>query len=134
MNPKIKGRLLIVDDESLVVETLCRFFSNRGYQTVGSKSGMEAVEILRKQKFDLILTDLDLKMPDMNGIELLKSAKEIDPDLVGIIMTGHAEEDTILNLKEAGAHALILKPFSLEKLQKIISEAIEKRKPDSKKS
>lgn len=79
--------------------------------------------VLNKQKFDLFLTDL--MMPEMDGIELLKSALKTDPSLVVIIMTGYGTIRTAIHAKKAGAFEYILKPFKLSELQKTVSRAME---------
>ena len=81
-----RGRLLIVDDEVELKNALCETLADEGYETVGAINGAEGLKALEKQDFDLLLCDL--MMPGMDGIQLLRKALEIDPILVGIIMTG----------------------------------------------
>ncbi len=105
------ARLLIVDDEATVMTSLCRLLRLEGYATTGVLSGKAALEALRGARFDIIVTDLT--MPDLDGIALLRAAWTIDPDLAGIIMSGHATAETAVEALKSGALDYILKPFSL---------------------
>jgi diguanylate cyclase (GGDEF)-like protein/PAS domain S-box-containing protein len=116
------GRLLVVDDEFNLTETLCENLSNQGYATSGCTSGTEAIQLLKDHEFDLLLTDL--MMPNMDGIELLKNAMEIDPQLVGIIMTGQGTIKTAVEAMKVGAFDYILKPFKLHILIRTVSRAM----------
>ena len=80
------ARILIVDDEAAQMKALCDTLGYEGYATTGFTSARRALEVLREQEFDLLLTDL--MMPEIDGIQLLAAAREIAPDLVGIMMTG----------------------------------------------
>src|SRR3954447_9771174 len=80
------GRLLIVDDEIELKNALCETLADDGYETAGASSGAEGFKVLEERDFDLLLCDL--MMPGMDGIEALRKALAIDPNLVGIIMTG----------------------------------------------
>src|SRR4030042_3717917 len=79
------GRLLIVDDEAKLMAVLRELLTKHGYDAVGCTSGKEALEDLKSQKFDLLLTDL--MMPEMDGIAVLRAGLEIDPNLMAIMMT-----------------------------------------------
>ncbi|MCE5263594.1 MAG: diguanylate cyclase [Deltaproteobacteria bacterium] len=119
------GRVLVVDDDQGLVDLLCDFLSSEGYGATGSLSPAEALEALKKQEFDLLLTDL--MMPDMDGIELLSAAKEIDPNLVGVIMTGQGTIRTSVEAMKAGAFDYLLKPFTTESLLPVVSRAMRVR-------
>ena len=80
------GRLLIVDDEVECAAPVCDTLTDECYATTGAGNGEEALDTLSKHEFDLLLSDL--MMPGMDGVQLLRKALEIDPNLVGIIMTG----------------------------------------------
>jgi DNA-binding NtrC family response regulator len=116
------GHLLIVDDDPITVEAFQQFFQKNGYESVGCTSGRDALEILKSQCFDVLLTDLDLREPKTNGIELLKTGKKTNPALIGIIMTGHCTAGTTAEAKKAGADALILKPLNLPCLLGIVCQ------------
>jgi PAS domain S-box-containing protein/putative nucleotidyltransferase with HDIG domain len=119
------GRLIVVDDESELMSALCEMLASQGYETVGYTSGAEAVEALKEKDCDLLLTDL--MMPGMDGIALLKAGLEIDPNLVGIIMTGQGTIQTAVEAIKIGAFDYVLKPFKLNALLPILSRAMEVR-------
>jgi DNA-binding NtrC family response regulator len=118
-----RGRLLIVDDEAELRSALCETLADEGYETTGAPGGAEALRALEKQEFDLVLTDL--MMPGMDGIQLLRKALEIDPRLVGIIMTGQGTIPTAVEAMKAGAFDYILKPFNLQSVLPILDRAME---------
>src|SRR5580692_7640801 len=104
------SKLLIVDDEPAQMNVLCDALEPAGYTTACFASAEAALAALREQAFDLVLTDLN--MPGMDGIAFLRAAREIDPDLVGIIMTGHDGLNYDGQMVESGALDYIVKPFS----------------------
>lgn len=119
-SPTVK--ILIVDDEVAQMKALCDTLRDSGYQTVGFANGGPALEALRQTKFDLLLSDL--AMPEMSGIELLQSAKIIDPDMVGIIMTGEGTISSAVEAMKVGALDYILKPFKLSMILPVLSRAL----------
>lgn len=119
------ARLLIVDDESAQMKALCDTLTTEGYSTMGFASARRALEVLREQEFDLLLTDL--MMPEMDGIALLAAAREIRPDLVAIVMTGHATIDTAVKAMQAGALDYIVKPFRLNAILPVLNRALSVR-------
>ena len=132
MNPTPLARLLVVDDESAQVIALCRTLAAEGYATTGAGSGPEALCALRTAApdrataFDVLVTDL--MMPDMDGIALLRAAQGIDPDLVGLVMTGHGTVDTAVAAMKSGALDYILKPFNLRTIIPVLSRALAVRR------
>ena len=114
--------LLIVDDETAQMKALCDTLRDRGYRTTGFASARAALEALQTQKFDLLLTDL--MMPEMDGISLLRAARELDGDLIGVMMTGHGTIDTAVEAMKAGALDYIIKPFKLSAILPVISRAL----------
>lgn len=120
------GRLLIVDDEVELTTALCDGLTKRGYETTGVTSGKDGLEAIRSGSFDLLLTDL--MMPDLDGIALLKAVLEIDPHLVGIIMTGQGTVQTAVEAMQTGAYDYVLKPFKLDKLLRVLNRALEMRR------
>ena len=115
--------ILIVDDES-IIRDLCGK-ALKGYRVLEAGDGDEAIALFEKGGIDVILTDV--MMPRMNGIELLKRAKEIDPTLVVIIMTGFAEKEVILNALKADADDFIPKPLNLLQLKTAVDKALIKK-------
>src|SRR6266850_1677195 len=121
-----QARLLIVDDEALHLNALCDTLEQEGYSTTGFTSAKEALQALRDQEFDLLLTDL--MMPETDGISLLRAALEIDKTLVGIVMSGHATVPTAVDAIKIGAVDYILKPFKLSVVLPVIARALNVRR------
>jgi DNA-binding NtrC family response regulator len=120
------GCLLIVDDEAELKSALCEALADAGYETVGATSGAEGLQALEKQDFDLLLCDL--MMPGMDGIQVLRKALEIDPTLVGIIMTGHGTIPNAVEAMKVGAFDYVLKPFNLQTMLPILRRAMDVRR------
>jgi two-component system, NtrC family, response regulator HydG len=117
------GRVMIVDDESVVRESLDKWFSNEGYKVRSFSSANEALAAVRPGEWDVAL--LDIKMPGMDGMELQRHLREIDPELILIVMTGYASVDTAVQALKAGAYDYITKPFDPDDLLNTVSHAIE---------
>jgi two-component system sensor histidine kinase/response regulator len=120
------GSLLIVDDEAAHLAALCNTLGSQGYTTVGASSGQDALAALRTHTFDLLLTDL--KMPGMDGIALVREALSIDPNLVGVLMTGHGTIATAVEAMQVGALDYILKPFKLSAVLPVLTRALAVRR------
>ena len=120
--PAPLAKLLIVDDETAQMTALCKTLQLEGYETAGFSSAGEALNTLRAQSFDLVLTDM--MMPEMDGITLLRNAFEIDPNLAGIVMTGHGTIGTAVEALKAGALDYILKPFKLSAVLPVLHRAL----------
>ncbi len=120
------GRLLVVDDEVELMHALCDTLGAQGFEVAGVTSGPDALDALRAEPFDLLLTDL--MMPGMDGIQLLKAALEIDPNLVGIIMTGQGTIPTAVEAMKVGAFDYLLKPFKLQTVLPVLTRAMEVRR------
>jgi PAS domain S-box-containing protein len=116
------AKLLIVDDETAQMTALCKTLQLERYETSGFSSAKDALSALRGQSFDLVLTDM--MMPEMDGITLLRTAFEIDPNLVGIVMTGHGTIGTAVEALKAGALDYILKPFKLSAILPVLNRAL----------
>ena len=125
MTENFKGKILIVDDELVVRDSLNRMFQDEGYETKAASSGKEALEGLNAGDFDLAL--LDIRMPGMDGIALHAKLHEIDPDLMVIIMTGYASVDTAVQALKRGAYDYVVKPVDPDELLHLISKALEHR-------
>ena len=119
------GTVLIVDDEIDMVGVLHNFLEENGFTVVATLSARKALELLRAHNFDLLIADL--VMPEMDGIELLNAAWEIDPDLIGIIMTGHGSIESAVDAMKAGAFDYLLKPFEFKMLLPICARAMKVR-------
>ena len=119
------GRVMIVDDEAELMNVLCEMLSIHGYETQGFTAGADALQALAEQDCDILLTDL--MMPGMDGIALLKAGLEIDPNLVGIIMTGQGTIQTAVEAIKLRAFDYMLKPFKLAALLPVLLRAMEVR-------
>jgi len=126
MKQTATGRLLIVDDEVAQLRALCDTLGFEGYTTQGFDSPRAALAALRPGQSDLLLTDL--MMPDMDGISLITAARQIDPDLGAVVMTGHGTIDTAVQAMQIGALDYITKPFRLNVILPVISRALDLRR------
>ena len=120
------GRVLVVDDEAELMASLCEVLGHQGYEAFGFATGRDALQALREQSFDLIL--LDLMMPEMDGIGFLREALKIDPNTVGIIMTGYGTVQTAVEAMKLGAFDYVLKPFKMNMLLPVLFRAMEMRR------
>jgi DNA-binding NtrC family response regulator len=122
-------RLLLIDDERDFANILSKRMQRRNIEVVKAFSGAEAIRALRSREFDVAI--LDLKMEDMNGIEVLKILKILDPRLVVIMLTGHGSAEAAKQGIKLGAFDYLTKPCELEELLKKISEAyVHRRQTD----
>src|SRR5512137_82004 len=103
-------RVLTVDDEQVVVESIRRVLTAEGYEVATATSARGGLDLLRKEQFDLLL--VDIKMPEMDGIELLRAARDISPDTEVLIVTGYATIDTAVEAIKLGAFDYLEKPVS----------------------
>lgn len=122
MQASAKSKLLVVDDEAAQMRAMCDTLEQEGYSVTGSSSPQQALQAMRDEQFDLAITDLT--MPEMDGIAFLKAAKQLDPQLVGIVMTGHGSIDTAVAAMKAGAFDYILKPFTLRMIRPVLERAL----------
>ena len=115
-------RLLLVDDEVGYLEVLSKRLTRRGYKVTTASSGTQGIRALRQWEFDLAV--VDLKMEDMDGIEVLKIFKKMDPSLRVIMLTGHGSERAARDGITQGAFDYLIKPVGLERLIETISAAL----------
>ena len=120
-------RLLIVDDEAGYVSVLAKRMARRGIDVTAALSGSEGIQTLRRGTYDV--TVLDLKMEDMDGIEVLKIFKKMDPDMPVIMLTGHGSETAAREGIAYGAYDYLTKPCDLEELISKIREAARRSPP-----
>ena len=118
-------RLLIVEDEETLRESLKRVFQREGYQVVAVGSAETARELFEEESFDLIVTDIIL--PGITGIELLKRVKEVHPEQIVIIITAYASLETAVETLRAGAYDYIVKPIIHEEIKQIVKNALRQR-------
>ena len=118
--------VLVVDDEEDFVETLVNRLKKRTIDAVGVTSGEDALELIKKREFDVVI--LDIKMPGgMDGIETLREMKEVQPLAEVVLLTGHASVETSIEGMRLGAFDYVLKPVKLEDLFPKLAQAFEKK-------
>jgi DNA-binding NtrC family response regulator len=120
------ARILVVDDEPDMVETVARILTHLGHESVTATEGGAALELLERERPDLVLTDL--RMPGMDGLALLKEVKRIDPEAPVVLFTAHATIQTAVEAIKAGAFDYITKPFTADQLQVVIERALTQRR------
>ena len=118
-----RARILIVDDDDDTRASLALVLAEKGYGTDGAATGREAVEKARGQAFDLAV--VEVKLPDMDGLELLKPLKEMHPDMAVIIATGHATMETAVRALNEGASAYVIKPLDMDQVLARIANAVQ---------
>ena len=118
-------KIIIVDDEEVVRDSLSAWFSEDGYTVETAESGKAALEIMANTQFDIGL--FDIKMPGMDGLELQKKINQVAPDLTVIIMTAYASVQTAVEALKEGAYDYILKPFDPDQLAVLIRNAVERK-------
>ena len=123
-----KEKIVIVDDEQRMCESLTALLSQEGYDVVAYQKSVEAAEAIKKTKLDLLLTDI--KMPQMGGLELLKIVKDVDEDIPVILMTGYASLDSAMDAISFGAYDYLMKPVEFTQLVLTVRRALEKRKAE----
>jgi CheY-like chemotaxis protein len=118
----MSARILVVDDEDIVIQCCLRILNGDAYQVEYVQSGLEAVKKIEASHFDLII--LDFMMPKMDGMEVLKRAKEIQPGIKVIMITGLAQTQTAQRAKDLGAFAYLPKPFDPDDLRLMVERAM----------
>ncbi len=118
--------ILIVDDEEDTLDACTQILTKSAYQVDTSNSGKEALEKIKANSYNVVVADI--KMPKMNGIELLEAAKKIDPGLIVIMITGYPDLDTAVEAMREGAYDYVTKPFTPEQLRMVIRKALERQK------
>ena len=124
MSSAKKGSILIIDDEPDILVVLEEFLSKEWFKVLTSKNGKDAIEKLKTNDIDLIL--LDMAMPDMNGIEILKELKAVKPNISVIMITAYRDAEQVVEAFRLGACDCIFKPFDLKYLrQAVMSKLLE---------
>ncbi|MFA5516028.1 MAG: sigma-54 dependent transcriptional regulator [Desulfuromonadales bacterium] len=116
-------KILIVDDEIFIRENLERILTGDAYQLISTDSGEEAVRLLGEEEIDLVL--LDLNLGGRNGLDVLRELKELDPDLLVIIITGYGTVESAVEALKMGAYDYIKKPFKADAIHLIVRLALE---------
>ncbi len=125
MNRNPLRRVLVVDDEPMIVSLLSTVLREKGWDVTEARSGTDGIDQLDRARFDVIITDL--VMPGESGIDLLRAAKEIHPDVEVILMTGYATADTAIEAMRNGAFHYLMKPLKLEEVVTLVEKAYSQR-------
>ena len=121
-----KEKVLVVDDQEAARDMLREFIESEfGYDCETAGNGIQALDLVERQNFALILSDV--RMPEMDGVELLKRVKTIKPDQCVIIVTAFGDEYSFVDMVEAGASDFVLKPFELSELRAKIMRVMRER-------
>ncbi len=118
-------RILVVDDERSMRELLAIVLRREGYEVLLAENGRTAIELLEREPVDLLISDI--KMPDLSGVEVLRAAKRIDQDILGIMITAFASTDTAVEAMRLGACDYLSKPFDVDLLKMKVREKVENR-------
>jgi two-component system response regulator AtoC len=119
----MKPSILIVDDDEVMQQTLSDVLKKKGYEVFSVSAGNGALSIVKKNIIDLVL--LDMRLPDVDGIEVLKKVKELDTEILVIMMTAYSDVQTAVSAMKSGAYHYINKPFELEELKLLIEKGLE---------
>jgi two-component system response regulator AtoC len=126
METPVKSVILLVDDQDTIRFFLEKTLTQEGYEALAAGTGNEAIELTKKNIPDLVL--LDLKLPDMDGLEVLKRIKEIFPEICVVMITAFGEVDTAVAAMKNGAYDFVSKPINLEQLLLVIKKGLESRR------
>ena len=117
-------RILVVDDGQEMAEMIADDLSDRGYTAIALTSGREALRCLREERVDALVTDL--RMPEIDGLQLLRVSRALDPTRPVIMMTAHGTLDTALEANGDGAFHYLRKPFRLDALVRVLDRALKR--------
>jgi DNA-binding response OmpR family regulator len=120
--PCSPARILVVDDEWMMLDLLERFLGEQGYEVISARDGKQALDIFRDNACDLLITDM--RMPRMDGLQLLKAVKDADHRLPVVFISGFGEAETVVEALKAGAENFLAKPLDLERLKRVIEQIL----------
>ena len=118
-------KLLVVDDEQDLLDLLVRRLKRKGYEVDSAGTAEDALQLVKKNDYDIGV--YDIRLPNMDGIELLKETKKLQPDIEVLILTGHGTIDTAIEAMKVGAFDYITKPYNLAELELTIGKAAENK-------
>jgi len=119
------AKILVVDDEKVVCTGCEKILSEAGYQVKTTLSAKKALDILKEEPFEIVITDL--KMPEMSGMELIKIIKKEYPDITVIVITGYSTVETAVEAMKLGAFDYLPKPFTSDQVVLVTKKAVERR-------
>lgn len=121
-----QANILVIDDEEAIRDSCQQALSRQDSRVETAEDGIKGLAMLEKQSFDLVI--VDLKMPGLGGMEVLKKVKKEDPEIVVVVITGYATVETAVEAMKAGAYDYIPKPFTPDSLRLIVNRALERRR------
>jgi len=121
---KKTNKIMVVDDEILVLEITQKFCNELGYATIGCNTGKEAIDIYRNSCMEIDLVILDVIMPQLSGYDIFKQMKQIKPSLKVVVVSGFSDHDEITLMLNEGASAFLQKPYSIKELDTIIKKCL----------
>ena len=121
----MSARILVVDDEEIVIKSCLRILGSGDYQVEAARDGLEALRKVEENPHDVMI--LDIMMPNMDGLEVLRQVKEAHPDVEVIMITGLSQIDTAVRAMKLGAFDYISKPFEPDELKLVVQRALERR-------
>jgi len=124
--PDSTGKLLVVEDEPAALKNITYLMEKEGHEVLGTLSGSDALNMLEEHEFDVVLTDL--RMDQVDGIEVLERAKQVSPNSEVIMITAYASIPSAVETMQKGAYNYIRKPFKIDEVRKIVRAAVEKVK------
>jgi DNA-binding NtrC family response regulator len=119
------GTILVIEDETAQLQVLTGFLEKQRFDVIGSSAGAEGIEIARERNIDLVLTDY--RMPDKDGLEVLREIKGINPEIMVIFMTAYGTEEIAVQAMKEGAFDYLTKPIYLDELEIIVRKALERK-------
>jgi len=119
-------KILVIDDDLEILELLSSFFESLGHEIKTAADSIEGLKLITTEIFDLLL--LDIKLPEKDGIEVLKETKNIDPQLPVVMITGYKEAEKVIEAFRYGAMDCLLKPFNFEYIKNNVLPQITERK------
>jgi len=122
----MSARILVVDDEEIVIRSCLRILGNRDYRLESAQDGMEALKKIDENDYDVVI--LDIMMPRIDGMEVLQRVKETHPDVDVIMVTGHSQIETAVRSMKLGAFDYLPKPFDPDELELVVERALERRR------
>ncbi len=123
MSEEDKPHILLIDDEAIALSNLSHVLEREGYTVTACKDGESGLAAMQSTQFNLVLTDL--RMPGIDGMDVLRHIRETSPDVPVIMITGHATLDSAVEAMKAGAHHYIAKPFRLDEAREVVRSALE---------
>lgn len=122
----MNGRILVVDDEEIVIRSCLRIFADGRYEVEAVRSGAEALTKIGERDYDVVI--LDIMMPKMDGLKVLEGIKKRRPGVEVIMVTGLSQTESALRSRQLGAFDYLPKPFGPDELKLVVEKALEKRR------